>query len=157
MQNLPPGYSQNPPSEAVANRTFCNYIPPFEEEIKVARDFTKGIGLSAELLGVGLRQFASADQAGQAFEALKDTLASCTSETRDGTEVTYSQMSAPKVGNGSVGVRITGSDVSVIQFFAVVGPVLVNTGGGGLVNADADDVMNLLEAQVDRYTAAAAA
>ena len=72
VQNLPPGYSQNPPSEQVANKTFCDYVPPFEEEIKVTRDFTKGIGLSSEMLGVGLRQFASADQAREAFEALTE-------------------------------------------------------------------------------------
>lgn len=156
LQNLPPGYSQNAPSEKVANKTFCDYVPPFEEGIKVTRDFTKGIGLSAEMLGVGLRQFASANQAREAFEALTDTLEFCTSDTRDGVEVTYSQVSAPKVGDGSVGVRITDPDASVIQFFALVGPVLVNTGGGGLVNVDVDEVMSLLEAQVDKYAAAAA-
>jgi hypothetical protein len=64
-------------------------------------------------------------------------------------------MSAPDVGDASLGVKIVADGVGLLQFFSVVGPVLVNTGGGGLMNANADEVMRLLEAQVKKYEGAA--
>ena len=64
-------------------------------------------------------------------------------------------MSAPNVGDGSLGVKITAGDTGLLQFFAVVGPVLVNTGGGGLLNANANEFMGLLDAQVNKYRASA--
>jgi hypothetical protein len=57
----------------------------------------------------------------------------------------------------SVGVKITADGTDLLQTFALVGPTLVNTGGGGLMNASADDVNMLLEAQVNAYEAAASA
>ena len=41
-----------------------------------------------------------------AFDALTSALASCTGETYKGTKLTYAPMSAPKVGDASVGVKI---------------------------------------------------
>ncbi len=157
VQSLPPGYSQDPPAAEGPNKTFCDYVPPFEESIKARRDFTKGAGLSAEILSVGLRQYANADQAKASFDALVNALGSCTGETFNGVQQTYAPMSAPNVGEGSVGVKIADDNTGLLQFFAVVGPVLVNTGGGGLMNANADEIMSLLEAQVDQYRASAAA
>jgi hypothetical protein len=156
LQDLPPGYSQEPPSSQTGkSKTFCDYEPPFEEEIRVRRDFVKGAGLSAEYLSVGLRQYAGVEQASAAFEALTDALSWCTGETYEGSNLTYAPMSAPKVGAGSVGIKMTSDDgPDLLQFFAVVGPVLVNTGGGGLVNANVNEVMHLLEAQVDKYETA---
>lgn len=156
LQDLPPGYSQDPPSVAGAPKTFCDYVPPFQEETRVKREFTKGGGLSAEFLSVGLRQYADADQAGASFKALTNALASCTHESYRGTKLTYAPMSAPKLGTGSIGIKITSDGgPDLLQFFAVVGPVLVNTGGGGLMNANADEVVNLLKAQVNKYEASA--
>ena len=86
-------------------------------------------------------------QAKAAFDALTDALASCTGETYKGTKLTYAPMSAPKVGDASVGVKITADGTDLLQFFALAGPTLVNTGGGGLMNASADEVTSILEAQ----------
>jgi hypothetical protein len=155
VNELPPGYSQDPPSAIGPNKTFCDYPPPFEEKTRVHQDFTKGAGLSAEVLSVGLRQYADADQAKESFTALVDALATCTGETYNGVKSTYAPMSAPKVGEGSVGVKITAGDTGLLQFFAVIGPVLVNTGGGGLMNANADEVLKILTSQVDKYRTAA--
>jgi hypothetical protein len=156
LQDVPAGYSQDPPSEAGTPKTFCDYVPPFQEKTGVKRGFTKGGGLSAEFLSVGLRQYADADQAKASFKALSDALASCTTETYGGTKLTYAPMSAPKVGTGSIGIKITSEGgPDLLQFFAVAGPVLVNTGGGGLMNANADEVINLLKAQVNKYEASA--
>jgi hypothetical protein len=156
VQDMPPGYSQDPPSAASPDKTFCNYKPPFKEKIYVSRDFTKGGGLSAELLRVGLRQYANPQQAKAAFNALTDALETCTGETYDGTKLTYTPMSAAKVGDDSVGVKITADDTTLLQNFALIGPTLVSTGGGGLMNANADEVTNLLKAQSRAYQTATA-
>lgn len=156
LQDVPPGYSQDPPSEPDPSKTFCDYVPPFQEKIRVKREFTKGGGLSAEFLGVGFRQYADAGQAKATFEALSNALASCTGETYDGRRVSYAPMSAPKLGAGSVGVKITSDDgPDLLQFFALLGPVLVNTGGGGMMNTNAEEVISLFKAQVGKYEAAA--
>ena len=154
LRALPAGYSPDPPTDEGPAKTFCDYPPPFQENIRVRQDFTKGAGLSAELLSVGLRQFGDADQAKASFEALTDALTTCTGETYNGVENSYAPISAPEIGEGAIGLKITAGDTNLLQFFAVVGPVLINTGGGGLMNANADEVISLLKAQVEKYDAA---
>jgi hypothetical protein len=155
VEDLPAGYSQDPPSDEPASKTFCDYKPAFEEKISVARYFTKGGGLSSEILKVSLRQYADADQARASFKSMTDALGSCTGETHNGSKLTYAPMSAPKVGNDSVGVKINADGTDLLSFYAVDGPVLINTGGGGLMNANADEVINLLKAQINKYEASA--
>lgn len=155
VQGLSPGYSQDAPSPAGPNKTFCNYRPPFTEKAYVSRDFTKGAGLSAEILRVGLRRYADSRQAKAAFNALTDALRTCTEETSQGTKLTYAPMSAVKVGDASVGVKIAAGNTTLLQNFALVGPTLVSTGGGGLMNANADEISNLLRDQVKAYDDAA--
>ncbi len=155
ISDLPPGYSQDPPSPGT-NKTFCNYKPPFNEKIKISRDFTKGSGLSGEVLSVGIRQYANAKEAKAAYTALADALETCTGETDKGTKYTYAAMSAAKVGDASLGVKISTDEATGLQNFALVGPALINTGGGGLMNASADDITNVLKAQVRAYKSAAA-
>jgi predicted small secreted protein len=156
IQDMPPGYSQDPPDpDRATNKTFCDYKQPFKEKFYVSRDFTKGGGLSSELLRVGLRQYANTKQAKAAFTALTDALETCTGETYEGTKLTYAPMSAAKVGDGSVGIKITADDTVLLQNYALVGPTLINTGGGGLMNANADEVTNLLKDQAKAYETAA--
>ena len=155
VQDLPPGYSQDPPTNDGRSKTFCDYKPPFTEKIKVSRDFTKGGGMSAELLRVMLRQYAGQAQAKAAFKALTKSMKTCTNEVYDGTEVTYAVMSAPKVGDDSIGIKMTADGTTLLQTFVLVGPTLVSTGGGGLMNANADEVNGLIKAQVNEYQDAA--
>ena len=54
-------------------------------------------------------------------------------------------MSAPKVGDESIGIRITADGTTLMQNFALVGPTIVNAGGGGLMQANADEIASLLE------------
>jgi hypothetical protein len=122
VQDRPPGYSQDPPTPASPNKTFCNYKPPFTEKVYVSRDFTKSGGLSAELLRVGLHQYANAKQAKAASNALTDALETCTEEVYHGTKLTYAPMSAVKVGDGSVGVKITADNTTLLQNFALSAP-----------------------------------
>lgn len=155
IQDLPAGYAEEPPADQGSSKTFCDYKPPYTEKIRVRQNFTKGGGLSTELLSTGLRQYATPDEARAAWDAMVDALETCTEETYDGSHVTYSPMSAPRVGDASVGVKINFDGTDVLQFFALVGPTLVNTGGGGLMNASAEDLTHLLEAQVGAYQEAA--
>ena len=154
LQDMPVGYSQDPP-RAATTKTFCDYKTPFAEKVYVSRDFTKGGGMSTEFVSVGLRQYASAEQARAAFDALATALKTCKGENYEGTKMKYALMSAPKVGDASIGVRITADDTPLMQNFALVGPTLVNAGGGGVMQADADQIASLLEAQVESYQAAA--
>lgn len=157
IQDMPVGYSQDPDSESSeTTKTFCDYKPPFTEKTSVSRDFTKGGGMSSEFLAIGLRQYQNTDQARAAFDALVKALDTCKSETFEGTTLEYALMSAPKVGDDTVGVRITADSTTLLQNFALVGPTLVNTGGGGLMQANADEIANLLEDQVKAYQDAAA-
>jgi hypothetical protein len=154
VQDMPVGYSQDPPSEN-PTKTFCDYKPPFDEKVYVTRDFTKGGGMSIELTSLGLRQYADPDQAKAAFDAMATAIESCPGDTFQGTELVYAPMSAPKLGDASVGVRITADGTDLLQFFVLSGPTIIRTGGGGLMNANLDEVTQLLEAQLNAYQAAA--
>jgi hypothetical protein len=155
VQDLPAGYSQEPPDTEKSNKTFCDYEQPFEPEVEASRTFTKGGGMSTELLGVELRQYASPEEAKAAFDALTQALASCPGEDFEGSKLTYAPMSAPKIGDDSVGVKISSDGSNILQFYVVVGPSIIKTGGGGLINTSADESINLLQAQTDAYLAAA--
>lgn len=155
VQDLPVGYSQDPPDGDQPTKTFCDYKPPFTEKQYVTRDFTKGGGMSSEILSIGLRQYANADEAKAAFDAMADAIGSCPGDTFQGTELTYAPMSAPKIADASVGVRITADGTDLLQFFVLTGPTIIRTGGGGLMNANLDEVTKLLEAQLAAYETAA--
>ncbi len=45
-----PDIAKTHPQTSRASKTFCDYKPAFEEKISVARYFTKGGGLSSEIL-----------------------------------------------------------------------------------------------------------
>ena len=155
IEDMPTGYSQDPPSESDGNKTFCDYEPPFHEKIRVRRDLTKGGGLSAQLLSVTLRQYANAREAKASFAVLTKTISTCRSETYEGSKLEYAPLSAPKVGEASVGVRITSDGTTLVQNFALVGPTVLSAGGGGLTNTNADEAADLLGDQVDAYHTAA--
>ncbi|MCU1370095.1 MAG: hypothetical protein JWO77_1289 [Ilumatobacteraceae bacterium] len=155
IQDLPVGYSQDPPETDNVNKTFCDYKPPFDEKVKVRQSFTKGGGMSTEALSLGLRQYESPEQAKAGFDAMTKALETCTGETFEGSKLTYAPMSAPKIGDASIGVRMKVDDTDVLQFFVLVGPTLVNTGGGGVMDANTDEITGVLQAQVDKYRAAA--
>jgi hypothetical protein len=155
LEDLPAGYSQDPPEAGDTEKTFCDYVPPFMPQIEVGRKFTKGGGMSSEALVIGFRQFTSPDEARAAFDALTNALASCTGETYKGRQLTYAPMSAPKVGDASIGVKISQNGADLLQFFALAGPTLINTGGGGPLNASTEELTSLLDAQIRAYQTAA--
>lgn len=94
--------------------------------------------LSENEFADALRQYAGAEQARAAFDAASHALETCKSEQYQGEEVGYALMAAPKVGDGALGVELTVQGSEAPQYFVLVGPSLIDVGGGGLTNADND-------------------
>lgn len=156
VADLPPGYSRDRSDPSAANHNFCDYQPPFEEKTYVFREFSKGGGFSTEILRLGLREYGSPAKAQAAFDAMAKELKTCRSETYQGAHLKYAVMSAPHVGKDSIGVKITvNGNMTLLQNYALVGPTLVTSGGGGLMNANADQIGQLLQDQVRAYQRAA--
>lgn len=152
VTDMPTGYSEDPDQSPPKDKTFCNYQQPHTPAVQVTRSFIKGGGLGAEVAAVGLRQYADAAQAAAVFDALVTALQTCKSEKVDGKPYTYAVMSMPKLGDKTIGVRIDADGATVLQGFALSGPVLVNAGVGGLMNVSGDVTADLLTNQVTRYT-----
>lgn len=150
VDDLPPGYSQEP-SEPDEGKNFCDYKEPAKAQAYLRRDFLKGGGLSAELLTITIRQYGSIKDANAAWDALAKALESCKGEEYDGSQLTYTRMSAPDLGENSLGLKIDVDGVTLLQNFVLVGPAVISGGGGGAVNADADTIVAALRKQVVRY------
>ncbi len=159
-KDMPPGYSEAQDSASAKDHTYCNYKQPTKAVVKGTRSFNKGGGLSQQFASISIREYASRAAAKKAWEAMNKVLTTCHRETYQGEKLKYAPMSAPKVGDDSVGVQMTVADptvghMTVMQNFALVGPSLVSTGVGGLMNVDADQAANLLKQQVAAYKDAA--
>jgi hypothetical protein len=122
---------------------------------KARQDFTKGGGLGSELASISVVQYGSPAEASRIFERLRTGLGTCKGETAGDDAVTYSLMSTPKTGHPTLGLRVTAKDFTVLLNIAQVGPSLVNSGSGGITNADADLAASLVKQQVAKYQAAA--
>jgi hypothetical protein len=155
VAEMPTGYGEDPDQRPPKDKTFCNYQQPHTPTVLVSRSFIKGGGLGAEVAAVSLRQYADAAQAAAVFDALVTALQTCKGEKVDGKPATYAVMSMPKVGDKTIGVRIETDGATVLQSFALSGPVLVSAGVGGLMNVSGDVTAELLTKQVNRYTNAA--
>ncbi|MEU2614533.1 hypothetical protein ABZ570_23560 [Micromonospora sp. NPDC007271] len=156
LKAMPSGYSEDESDSSETDKTFCNYRQPHTAKIKVSKSYQKGGGLSAQLISVTLRQYASPAQARASFDKMAKTLETCRKDRLGGQKVTYALMNLPEFGERSLGVRIDVQGATALQGFALVGPTLVSTGTAGVMSTDADVVADLLGKQVDRYSAAAA-
>ncbi|OHX01941.1 hypothetical protein BFV98_02545 [Micromonospora sp. WMMB235] len=157
LSAMPTGYSEDESdSSDGSDKTFCNYRQPHVAKVKVSKSYQKGGGLSAQLIMVSLRQYDGPEQAKASFDKMAKTLETCRKDTSDGQKVTYALMNLPGIGEKSLGVRIELQGATALQGFALVGPTLVAVGTAGVLNADADEVADLLGKQVDGYSTAAA-
>ena len=103
-----------------------------------------------------LRQFDSTEHAAKSFAALQKTMKTCTTDTMDGSKLTYSVLSMPDMEDGSLAVGTTADQgIGLPQFFTLVGPTLISVGGGGLMSANADSYLDVLKKQIAAYKAAA--
>lgn len=135
IDDLPPGYSANKlkSSDSSDREThyFCNYkaIPA---ETLASQTFTNEQGLASSIFQVGIRRFASAATATEQMNLLKKTMQNCGGESYRGEKLTYSVISAPKLGSDRIGIRIEFKEGTSAEYFIVVGPDMVQVAMGGL-------------------------
>jgi hypothetical protein len=151
---MPPGYSQDPPSERNSSAEYCGSAPA-HAPLRPGNDFTKGGGFSTEIASVQLAQYPSAQVASRNFTRLADGLKTCHGETYQDDKVTYSVMSTPKLDYPTLGIRIDADTYTALLNIAQVGPTVVVAGTGGVTNADANLAAELFEKQVSNYEDAA--
>jgi len=154
LSEMPPGFSVDEDDVKDSGRRFCNYKLPHGSGTLVRRDFAKGAGLSGELFSVSIRQFETAQQAKESFDALETALTTCKGETVDGTKLTYSPMSTEELGQGALGVKVDFDDGTILQNFVLDGPSIVTAGTGGSLNSDVTTTLSLLRKQVEKYETA---
>jgi hypothetical protein len=150
LNDVPPGYTQDPTEEARKDKMFCDYKPPTMPKIGVTRGFTNDADQG--YVTTSLRQYASAEAAKANFDKLVDVMKTCKTDTDGGDVLHYTVMSAPQLADGAIGIQIKVSGYTLLQNFVLDGPTLVSGGGVGL---SAQEVANLLKRQVDLYEAAA--
>ena len=158
VKALPTGYGVDPDADGKdSGKTYCNYKPPVDPTTYVEGSFIKGGGISAEILLIIFRQFDSADDASRAFDALVETMETCTKDTLDGEPVKFSVLSMPELEEGSIAINLIADNFSAPQFFTLVGPTMIVVGGGGFMGNDPDMLVDLLKKQINKYKEAAAA
>jgi hypothetical protein len=155
IQDFPTGFSQDEQPQEDTGKTFCDYKEPEKAKVRVRRDFTKGGGMDVQAGVVILRQYKDAAAARRAFDAMAKELETCRDDTLEGAAAKHSVMSAPKVGDASIGVRTEVEGATALANYSVVGPVLVNAGTVSYLSSDADEAAELLTKQVGAYMAAA--
>jgi hypothetical protein len=155
IKDLPPGYSADKltadDSSDKNTHYFCNYKAVLPRAV-AKQTFTKDQGLASAVAQVAVRQYASAEQAGQQMALLEKTLSTCPGETYQGSQLKYAMISTPKLGDDTVGVRLTFDQGSINEYYIQVGPemAVVAIGGTGLGSETIDDLTALANKQVAR-------
>lgn len=155
IKEVPAGYAADQSGDDGSNDSYCGYKPPSQPTEKVRSDYVKGGGFSSQLISFSIGQYKSQDGPKGYLRDFAKQLRKCPSETLDGEFVKYAVMSAPQVGDETLGVRIEAESYTVVANLARVGPVLMVVGGGGVTNTDADEVGRLFVQQVKKYLRAA--
>jgi hypothetical protein len=156
LNDLPTGFAADPPDkDASTTKYFCDYKPPYKERIIVRQSFTKGGGFGSEFILVGLRQYDSVEHAKKSFAALVKTMKTCRKDMLEGSPITYSLLSMPEMEDGSIGISTDAEGLTLPNFFVLVGPTMISTGGGGMMNANTDAYVDVLRKQIARYKAVA--
>ena len=155
VADMPPGYAKATSPNTSGDHTFCNYKVPVTQKAHAKVTYTKGGGLAVTVAEVSLKEYASPKQAQAAFTVLSSALETCHGETYAGSKLAYDPMSVVKVGDKTLGVRITSGGMTILDQFALDGPVVVSAGNGGMMSVDANEVTTLIKAQVDKYDQAA--
>ena len=149
IDDLPPGYSADPKDESNGTAKYCGSAPPnAPTKSKAGQDFTKGGGLGSELASASVVQYSSPAEASRIFRKLSLGPGDMQGRVCRRRSVTYELKSAPKTGYPTLGFRVTGEGYAVFLNIAQVGPSLVNSGSGGVTNADADLAASLVTQQI---------
>lgn len=104
LDDVPAGYTADKPDRTDSNVTFCHYKQPNKENGYAAITFEKSTGL----IGHTIRQYDTAADASLQQEALAKAVEAGCSMTDDDKKLTVARMSAPKLGDRSVGVTLSG-------------------------------------------------
>lgn len=156
LGDMPPGFTKSEPRDD-ETQYLCDYAPPSQFVAEAAQQYEKNEGLSVAIVSVAVLEYESPADAKAQFDALAETVATCSSDEIDGDQWSYAETSAPKLGEDSIGLRSTATiedtDVALTQFYVLMGSGLVQVGQGGvgLASPSTDDLVGLTEAQVAKY------
>ncbi len=129
---------------------------PAEPNSSVTKTHVKGSGVSATIIGPGIRQYDSPEAAEMAFQKLATTMKTCRHDTdADGSKLTYFVVNMPETAQGSIEVRVDFDQGTVFNAFALTGTAMVSVGTGGASSSDETLLPSLLTRQAARYRAAA--
>jgi hypothetical protein len=149
---MPNGFRVDPKTDGVeSDDTFCDYQQPYRASAYAEGGFVKGSGLTSHFILITLREYADVDQAAASFGALRAALKTCKTDTIDGKQVTYSPLSAPALGDASLGVDGNISGLSSPQYFTISGQTVIGVSGIGLDGPSTDVLTEVLRDQVSRY------
>lgn len=148
LSDMPPGFTKDTKTTE-GNKYFCDYKLPFEERFRATGSFSNDA--DGQYVTPVLREFKSANEASASFAALVKIIGTCKTEKVDGSTLNYSEMSAPRLGDGAIGVQIKVDGYTLMQNFVLSGPTIVSTGGVGVTAAQ---ISKILQRQVDKYAAA---
>jgi hypothetical protein len=153
------GFTISEVDESRERTYYCDYQPPVDPTEVVTSEFEKTEGLSFFLVRSNVDQFASADDARAQIDKAAEVLETCREGEIDGTKQTYAVMSAPKLGEETLAVKIEmtidGIDVVMHQFYVLSGTALLQTSAavGGMAFPDADVSSDLTKTQFEKYQA----
>lgn len=153
LEDVPAGYTADKPERTDPNKTFCHYTPPNKENGYVAITFERS---STGLIGHTIRQYDSVADASAQQDALAKAVRAGCSMTDSGTTLKVAQMSAPKLGDRSIGVELTGSGATIDEVFVQVGPVVLAVADGGVGGADVAQMTSVAQKAIAKYKSAAA-
>lgn len=147
LDDVPPGYTADKHDRTDSNVTFCHYKQPNKENGYAAITFEKSTGL----IGHTIRQYDSVADATAQQDALTKAVDAGCSMTDNGKKLTVARMSAPKLGDRSVGVALTGQGAVIKEVFVQVGPVVLAVADVGVGDADAAQMTRVAKKAIAKY------
>lgn len=152
LDGLPAGYTAEKPDLTDSNETFCHYKQPNKENGYAAITFDGG---SSSAIGHTIRQYDSVADASAQQDALAKAVQAGCSMTENGTKLKVAQMSAPKLGDRTIGVALTGGGVTIDEVFVQVGPSVLAIAEAGVGSANVTEMTSLAKKAIAKYESAA--
>lgn len=152
LDDMPAGYTAEQPETKDTSTTFCNYKQPNQENGYASITFD---GSSTSAIEAGIRQYGSVADASAQQAALAKALRTCHSMTSDGTTLKVARMSAPSLGDRSIGTALSSQGYTIAELFIQVGPVVIQVGEAGLGSADITKVTAIAKKTIAKYEDAA--
>ena len=132
-----------------------------ERNAKASVDFAAQEGLSAQQVSFGISQYDSPEVVEEQVQEFADIVGTCDKFTSEGDTYSLTPMSAGRIGDRTVAVRMTtntdGFDVTVNVIVVGTGPSLVTSlsASAGQTGSGVSDLVRLTGETVGRYESAA--